>query len=400
MTLPVIPPDLLDSLRDEIDGVPRASAGSPPPLASRGMGRLLLQRARHLTRRGLQPAVRVIWRLIEPEVRGALLSHVSRVDFAAWRRDLDARLAVSSLHLEAMQRTLDRLGEAVAPGAARAEVPDRIAELRERLNNVERRTRQAPGAVAGPMPGGEAAGIVPPGIVDYGGLERRFRGDPEALRRMYRDRYVHLLEGHGPVLDIGCGKGEMVEELREAGIEARGIDVDAGMVSEAVARGLDVRLEDALDALRDLPERSLGAIVAIQVIEHLPFRYITALLELVATRLRPGGIFIAETPNPGSLIVLAKNFSLDPTHLHPVHPKLMAFLAESAGFRGIDVLFFSPATDERLRPIAGDGLPDWVEQLNARIAQLNDVLFGPQDYAIVATMPPARAPAVEEPREP
>ena len=400
MTLPAIPPDLLDSLRAEIDGAARAPAGSPPPPISRGMGRPLLQRARHLTRRGLQPAVRVIWRLIEPEVRSALLAHVSRADLAAWRRDLDAHLAVTALRLEAIQRTLDQLGEAVAPGAAPAEVPGRLAELREKVNNVERRTRQAAGAAPGRSTGGEAAGIVPTGIVDYGGLERRFRGDPEALRRMYRDRYVHLLEGYGPVLDIGCGKGEMVEELRRAGIEARGIDVDAGMVSEAVARGLDVRLGDALDALRDLPERSLGAILAIQVIEHLPFRYITALLELAATRLRPGGIFVAETPNPGSLIVLAKNFSLDPTHLHPVHPKLMAFLVESAGFRGIDLLFFSPATDERLGPITGDGLPAWVEQLNARITQLNDVLFGPQDYAIVATMPPAPAPGLEEPREP
>ena len=136
------------------------------------------------------------------------------------------------------------------------------------------------------------------------------------------------------------------------------------------------------------PEQSLGSIISVHVVEHLPLATLVELLELAATRLRPGGIFVAETPNPASLIVLGNSYILDPTHVWPLHPSLLTFLCERAGFRDVRLEFHAPAEDYQLPPIdAGPDGPAWVEDLNARFAQLNQVLFGPQEYAAIATTP-------------
>ena len=162
------------------------------------------------------------------------------------------------------------------------------------------------------------------------------------------------------------------------------------MVAEAQGHGRKVVLGDGLEYLRASPTNELGAVISVHVVEHLQLPVLVELLELAAARLRPGGVFIAETPNPTSLIVLGNSYILDPTHVWPLHPSLMTFLAERAGFRDVELRFFSPAEDYRLAPIdAGRDAPPWVADLNVSIERLNDVLFGPQEYAIVARTPPA-----------
>jgi hypothetical protein len=110
------------------------------------------------------------------------------------------------------------------------------------------------------------------------------------------------------------------------------------------------------------------------------------LLELSASRLRPGGVFVAETPNPASLIVLGNSYVLDPTHVRPLHPSLMVFLCESAGFRDVKLRFFSPAEDYQLPLVDDPGAPPWVASVNTALSKLNETLFGPQEYAVIATV--------------
>src|SRR5690606_24258428 len=134
-----------------------------------------------------------------------------------------------------------------------------------------------------------------------------------------------------------------------------------------------------------LPAGSLGAIVSIHVVEHLPLDSLLALFELARDRLRPGGVLVLETPNPASLIVLGNSYVMDPTHVRPLHPSLLTFLAESAGFDDVRLQFYEPATGYHLPrlPIADD-TPEWVRTLDEGIARLNEVLFGAQEYALVA----------------
>ncbi len=148
---------------------------------------------------------------------------------------------------------------------------------------------------------------------------------------------------------------------------------------------------DGLSYLENQADGSLGAITAIHVIEHLVFADLCRFLDLAATKLRPGGVLVCETPNPTALIVLGHSYILDPTHKWPLHPSLMTFLCERAGFADVDVRFHSPA-DFFAVPLLDEGVdaPPQVATINEALHRLNSVLFGPQEYAIVAST--ARTP--------
>ncbi len=317
---------------------------------------------------------------------------------AAGRLDsLEVNSELMKAELGAFRASLDALGRAIAPAAGLPGVPERFAELREQVNQIDRRLR-AGGAVAPTAPAADTASppvalptsdAEPTGGFDYVGFERRFRGDSTEVLATLTERYADLLADHQPVLDFGCGRGELVAALAVRGIRAEGIDPDPGMVAEAQGHGRAVHLGDGIEYLRALAPHSLGAIVSVHVVEHLPLPVLVELLELAASRLVPGGLFVAETPNPMSLIVLGNSYILDPTHVWPLHPSLMTFLAERAGFRDVDLAFYSPAEAYRLAPIdAGPDAPEWVEEINDALGRLNEVLFGPQEYATIARTPP------------
>jgi SAM-dependent methyltransferase len=297
--------------------------------------------------------------------------------------------------------TLEDLGMAIAPAAGLAGAGERLSELRERVNGLDRRLRSLQAQAAAPAPAAPEAPQAAPtsALFDYVGFERRFRGDPEAIAAALAERYLDLLVANPPVVDIGCGRAELVELLARRGVEAIGVDTDPSMVAEARDRGLDVRQIDGSSFLRDREPGSLGAIIATHVVEHLELADLVELLELAATRLRPGGVFIAETPNPTSLVVLGNSYILDPTHLRPLHPSLLTFLCEGAGFRDIRLRFHAPATDYHLPMIDDPDAPPWTKRVNDAFAKLNSVLFGPQEYALIATAAPASdgAPGEEHP---
>jgi SAM-dependent methyltransferase len=165
---------------------------------------------------------------------------------------------------------------------------------------------------------------------EYVAFEDLFRGSGERVRRSQRP-YLALLHDHSPVLDIGCGRGEMLALLEEAGIPATGVDSDDGMVARCRAAGLDVAFGDAAEHLRGLRDGSLGAVFSAQVIEHLPFQTLRELLALSLEKLRPGGLFIAETVNPHRISSL-KTFWVDLTHQHPIFPEVALALCGIAGY--------------------------------------------------------------------
>lgn len=318
--------------------------------------------------------------------------------------DAARRIAATEINAELMKAelaafraALHELGQAIAPAAGLDGVPARFAELREQINAIDRRVRAAAGSPTTAAPDDREASVGSGSVTDsatggfdYVGFERRFRGDSDAVLTILTERYAELLRDHQPVLDFGCGRGELVGALSSSGINAEGVDPDAGMVAEARGNGRTVHLGDGIEYLRGLPEHSLGAIISVHVVEHLPLPVLVELLELAASRLRPGGVFVAETPNPMSLIVLGNSYILDPTHVWPLHPSLMTFLAERAGFRAAELAFYAPAEAYELPAIEpGPDRPDWVDQINDVIERLNAVLFGPQEYAIITRTPPA-----------
>ena len=165
----------------------------------------------------------------------------------------------------------------------------------------------------------------------YLGFEEVFRGSEESIR----DRqavYIELARGFAPVLDLGCGRGELLDLLADAGIEAAGVDSDPGMVARCREKGHDQVTEaDAVEHLASLDARSLGTIFSAQVVEHLNYPELQRILDLSLDALRPGGRFIAETVNPHSPMAL-KAFWVDPTHRAPLFPETMLALCRLAGF--------------------------------------------------------------------
>jgi SAM-dependent methyltransferase len=157
-----------------------------------------------------------------------------------------------------------------------------------------------------------------------------FRGTPvEVSARL--EEYLPILSEAGPVLDLGCGRGELLGLLQRQGILARGVDTDPAMVATCGELGLEVQEADANEALRAAQPDSLGAVVAIQLLEHLQSASWMELVENAARALRKGGLLLVECPNPGSLRVGGSLFWLDPTHRAPVHPEALAFVARVLG---------------------------------------------------------------------
>jgi O-antigen chain-terminating methyltransferase len=245
----------------------------------------------------------------------------------------------------------------------------RTGELEERLLRLERRgtgTEAAPATVAGQP----AAAALP----DYFAFEARMRGATEDVRERQR-AYVADFDGHPPVLDVGCGRGEFLGLLRDAGIEAHGVDADRDMVAYARGEGHRVEQADALAYLDGLADGSLGGVFAAQVVEHLPPASLFRLLELCAAKLAPGGLLVAETINPLSPLALRSYFA-DLTHAQPLVPETLALLAERAGFREVETRFVNEPAERLAVP------DDPIVAENVR--RLNELLFGPLDYAIVA----------------
>jgi SAM-dependent methyltransferase len=183
----------------------------------------------------------------------------------------------------------------------------------------------------------------------YAGFEDLFRGSMEMIRERQRP-YLELLRDHAPVIDVGCGRGELLDLLKAEGLEASGIDLDPDMVETCRARGLDVELGDGLELLEKQADASVGAVFSAQVVEHLGTDDVVRLLRVALGKLRPGGLFVAETVNPHSPRAL-KAFWVDPTHVRPIFPETLLALARLTGYRSGSVYFplGSGSLDQDLR---------------------------------------------------
>jgi len=206
----------------------------------------------------------------------------------------------------------------------------------------------------------------------YAELEDRFRGSREEIN----DRFKIYLPYVEPVrdalvIDLGCGRGEWLELLKEAGISARGVEKNIVALEQCRDRGLEVVESDFLSHLRTLADASVGAITGFHIIEHVSIETLVTLLDEVLRVLRPGGVAIFETPNPENVIVGSNFFYLDPTHQHPLPSELMQFLFDNRGFGPVEVLNLHPWHRGR---VAGEG--DLAERFNG-------LFYGPMDYAVL-----------------
>jgi 2-polyprenyl-3-methyl-5-hydroxy-6-metoxy-1,4-benzoquinol methylase len=236
--------------------------------------------------------------------------------------------------------------------------------IHEELRIVRQRAGQAPTAVPAAR-GAESAHEL---SFDYGRFAERFRGTEDYVKKNIQF-YLGRFQARGPVLDIGCGRGEFLEMMRDAGVEARGLDLSEESVARCRQKGLQVDKADLFQYLNDLPDGSLGGIFCAQVIEHLTPESLPEMIRLASDKLSRDGLLALETPNPECLAIFASHFYLDPTHTRPVPHPLAAFYMEECGLGQIEVHRLSPAV-ESMPALAG--LPE----------DFREAFFGGLDYAI------------------
>ena len=222
--------------------------------------------------------------------------------------------------------------------------------------------------------------------LNYFIFEDRFRGSRNDTKAKQL-KFVKYFEGCKNVLDIGCGRGEFLELLKDNGISGHGIDIDEDMVRYCRSRDLNVEKLDAVSYLNQLEDKSLDGIFIDQVVEHLDPDYLIKMIDLCYKKMLFGAYIIMETVNPLSLLSLA-NFYMDMSHKRPVHPETLKFLMSAAGFRETVAQFYEPAVEGgRLRYIDADGLAEKERSLadiiNRNTDMLNNMIFGPRDYAAI-----------------
>ena len=367
-----------------------------------------------------------VWRLLGPPLEAQrrfnaeIIDHLNRnvaahheaqqavehlLDVA--RREFDALVHFEALLVQYLQ-TITIYVDTKDRSVGGHELRERVALAEQRVLGLKREMailRARPGRPA-PEPDGAAGGttaarIDPAGAfsanvdsLTYVGFEDRFRGSQDEIRSRLSD-YLPVLASASDVVDVGCGRGELLDLLRQHGVTARGVDTNEGMVHLCRGRGLDAEQSDALGFLERQPDGSLGGLAAIQVVEHFEPAYLLRFLETAYHKMRDGAPMVLETINPACWMAFFECYIRDITHRQALHPDTLRYLVQTSGFSRVDVHFREPVREgDRLDHVSDRelgsttdtpaALASVIRTVNDHADKLNARLFSSMDYALVA----------------
>jgi SAM-dependent methyltransferase len=367
-----------------------------------------------------------VWRLLGPPLEAQrrfnaeIIDHINR-NVAAHH---EAQQAVESL-LDVVRREFDalvhfesRLVQYLQTITIYVDTKERSAgghDLRERVAMAEQRVlalkremetllgrtgRSAPESEGGAgAPSAERidrAGAFSATVdsLTYVGFEDRFRGSQDEIRSRLSD-YLPVFAKASDVLDVGCGRGELLDLLRQHGVTARGVDTNEGMVQLCRARGLDVAQSDAVGFLERQPDGTLGGLAAIQVVEHFEPGYLLRFLETAYHKMRGGAPLVLETINASCWMAFFETYIRDITHRQPLHPDTLRYLVQASGFTSVDVRYresvregdrleHAPGAEAGSTAEAQIALASVIRTVNDHADKLNARLFSSMDYAVIA----------------
>jgi 2-polyprenyl-3-methyl-5-hydroxy-6-metoxy-1,4-benzoquinol methylase len=367
-----------------------------------------------------------VWRLLGPPLEAQrrfnreIIDHINRNVAAHYetqqaveglldvaRRELNALVHFESLLVQYLQ-TITIYVDTKDRSAGGHELRERVALAEQRVLALKREMETLlarPGRPA-PEPDGapretstarvDSAGAFSANVdsLTYVGFEDRFRGSQDEIRSRLSD-YLPVLASASDVVDVGCGRGELLDLLRQHGVTARGVDTNEGMVHLCRARGLTVEQSDALGFLERQRDGSLGGLAAIQVVEHFEPAYLLRFLETAYHKMRDGAPMVLETINPACWMAFFETYIRDITHRQALHPDTLRYLVQASGFTSVDVHFRESVREsDRLDHVsAGEAgsttdaqaaLVSVIRTVNDHADKLNARLFSSMDYAVIA----------------
>lgn len=318
--------------------------------------------------------------LTQAEMR--YLHSVREMESSARNREDSIRAAAREMHqdyLRALQRANDEIQTRFWADLEKIRTEQQQL-IQTELRLIRRRAAQPAAAqplVTAPRPAANGAPASTPTAIpafDYARFEERFRGREQYVEST-QEIYLDYFAAHGPVLDLGCGRGEFLALLSKNGVEARGVDADPDAIAACREQGLNVEQADLFEFLERQPGSSLGGVFCSHVVEHLPPARLPRLIALIGDKLSAGGVLAIETPNPNCLAIFAGDFFLDPTHVRPVPSRQLHFYFEECGFGRIEIRELHPASALHPELAALDG--------SAELRAFRDKFFGGLDYAII-----------------
>ncbi|MGC8794177.1 MAG: class I SAM-dependent methyltransferase, partial [Bryobacteraceae bacterium] len=242
-----------------------------------------------------------------------------RTHWATWRVEWERKLATNEMQflravadLQAGFQHRADLMEASFRDLVRSQHKDFVTELERSVIEVQKRLwadlekvrleferlihqelklirQRATAGRAEPLPLPSAALPQRAFTTDWLKFAERFRGSEDYVKAQQRF-YVPLFQCCRAVADLGCGRGEFLELMREAGVPARGVDCNQEAVALCRSKGLDAEAADLFAWLDDQPEAGLDGIFCAQVIEHLPPERVPELIRLAARKLARHGL--------------------------------------------------------------------------------------------------------------
>lgn len=219
--------------------------------------------------------------------------------------------------------------------------------------------------------------VVPDAELEAVGLR-----SASSLVSTWQTHLVAALGGStGRVLHARCGRGELVAELRAAGVDAYGVDPSAAQVTLGTSSGaLDLRPDDEREHLRSLLPGTLGALVLSDAVDTLPRGAQIELVDLAAVALAKGGRLALVAGTPQGWERVRSNIEVDLSPGRPMHAETWRALLEERGFSSVEV-----QDGPRLGGL--DRVPGGSETaagMNANIDRLNELLFPPTSVLITA----------------
>lgn len=224
-------------------------------------------------------------------------------------------------------------------------------------------------------------------------FEENFRGTEGDIcerQEFYVNRYLKdkTFDSNDIAIDLGCGRGEWLKRINELGLHAVGIDTNIRMIDECKKKGMEAKAYDALSYIRELDDNSVSIISAFQLIEHMPKSDVFILVREAYRVLKPQGVLILETPNICNIEVGASTFHLDPTHINPMHPDFIQFLAEYTGYETAEIAYWKQENiEEWLLSVMQQEDKNILDSAMFRTVfeTVKRLIYSSPDYALVAT---------------